>query len=59
MKVNHKADYRARRRAEYPSVEDQLDALWKGDAAAGEMRRRVLEIKAKYPAGKAAGPAKT
>ena len=42
-------DYYAKRRAEYPSVGDQLDAFWKGDAAMNEMEAKIAAIKAKYP----------
>jgi len=37
------------RRTEYPSIEDQLDALWKGGDAATEMLARVQAVKNKYP----------
>lgn len=33
----------------YPYIGDQLDALWKGGAAAEEMRERIMAVKAKYP----------
>lgn len=33
----------------YPSIGDQLDALWKGGAALEEMRQRILDVKSKYP----------
>jgi hypothetical protein len=42
-------DYYALRRAEYPALGDQLDALWKGGEAAAEMTAKIAEIKAKYP----------
>ena len=42
-------DYYAKRRAEYPSLGDQLDALWKGGDAAAAMKNKIAEIKAKYP----------
>lgn len=42
-------DYYAKRRAEYPSLGDQLDALWKGGSAATEMIAKIAEIKSKYP----------
>lgn len=41
--------YREERAAEYPSVGDQLDALWKGGDAAAAMLAQVQAIKAKYP----------
>ncbi len=43
------SDYRSRRAAEYPSVPDQLDALWKGGAEMAAMRERIAAIKAKFP----------
>ena len=41
--------YKSKRAAEYPSIGDQLDALWKGGAAAQQMLAKVQEVKAKYP----------
>ena len=41
--------YKAKRRAEYPSIGEQLDALWKGGEAAAEMLSTVQAVKAKYP----------
>ena len=42
-------DYYAKRRAEYPSVGDQLDAQWKGGEAAADMFDRIQAVKDKYP----------
>ena len=41
--------YIAKRIAEYPSICDQLDALWKGGDAAEEMLAKVQAVKTKYP----------
>ena len=41
--------YQEKRRLEYPSIGDQLDALWKGGEAAEEMIARVQAVKNKYP----------
>lgn len=41
--------YKAKRQAEYPTIGDQLDALWKGGDAAAEMLVKVQAVKAKYP----------
>lgn len=41
--------YRDKRRAEYPPIGDQLDALWKGGQAATDMLAQVMAVKAKYP----------
>jgi hypothetical protein len=41
--------YKTKRVAEYPSIGDQLDALWKGGDAAAEMLAIVQAVKAKYP----------
>jgi hypothetical protein len=38
-----------KRRLEYPSIGDQLDALWKGGDALAEMRARIMAVKEKYP----------
>lgn len=43
--------YADKRRAEYPPIGDQLDALWKGGDAAAEMLAAVQAVKAKYPKG--------
>ena len=42
-------DYYAKRRAEYPSIGDQLDALWKGGEAQADMFDAITAVKAKYP----------
>jgi hypothetical protein len=42
-------DYYAKRRAEYPSLGDQLDALWKGGEAQANMQAQIAAVKAKYP----------
>lgn len=55
MKIEHNVDYRDKRRAEYPDIGDQLDALWHAlsGTALGkigeEMRARIQAVKAKYP----------
>lgn len=41
--------YQNQRQMEYPSIGDQLDALWKGGEAAEEMLAKVQAVKAKYP----------
>lgn len=41
--------YREKRAAEYPSLADQLDAMWKGGDAAAEMQKTVQAVKEKYP----------
>jgi len=41
--------YKEKRAAEYPSIGDQLDALWKGGEAAAEMLAKVQAVKTKYP----------
>ena len=41
--------YRRDRMHEYPPIGDQLDALWKGGAAAEEMLARVQAVKTQYP----------
>lgn len=43
--------YIAKRVSEYPSIGDQLDALWKGGEAAAAMLAQVQAVKAKYPKG--------
>lgn len=41
--------YADQRRAEYPVIGDQLDAIWKGGADADAMRASVQAVKKKYP----------
>lgn len=41
--------YKQQRQKEYPSIGDQLDALWKGGEAATEMLAKVQAVKTKYP----------
>jgi hypothetical protein len=41
--------YIFQRKSEYPSIGDQLDALWKGGDASAEMLAKVMAVKAKYP----------
>ena len=42
-------DYYALRRVEYPSLADQLDAMWKGGEAVTAMTAKIAEVKVKYP----------
>lgn len=44
-------DYYAKRREEYPSLGDQLDAIWKGANSSEfiSMSQKIQEIKQKYP----------
>ncbi len=44
-------DYYALRKNEYPSLGDQLDAMWKGVGSPAyiSMQAKIAEIKAKYP----------
>jgi len=44
-------EYITKRAAEYPTIGDQLDALWKGGDAAAEMLAKVQAVKNKYPKG--------
>jgi len=50
---NHEARYAAMRRAEYPSIGEQLDAAYQArqgnDAKQIEIDRRIREVKEKYP----------
>lgn len=41
--------YQRDRQSAYPSIGDQLDALWKGGAAATEMLARVQAVKNQFP----------
>ena len=42
-------DYYAKRRAEYPPLAEQLDAMWKGGNASTNMQATINEIKTRYP----------
>ena len=42
-------DYYAKRRSEYPSIGDQLDAFWKGGDEATAMLAKIQDVKNKYP----------
>lgn len=42
-------DYYAKRKKEYPSLGDQLDALWKGGDAVTNMLNKINEVKNRYP----------
>ena len=42
-------DYYASRRAEYPALADQLDAMWKGGDALTAMSAKIAAVKQKYP----------
>lgn len=42
-------DYYAKRRAEYPSLGDQLDAMWKGGQDSAGMVAKIQAVKTKYP----------
>lgn len=42
-------DYVAKRRAEYPSIGEQLDALFKAGAFPPEMAKRLQAVKDKHP----------
>lgn len=41
--------YQRDRSKEYPSIGDQLDALWKGGAHAEEMLQLIMDTKSKFP----------
>jgi hypothetical protein len=42
-------DYYAKRRAEYPPLKEQLDAVWKGGQAQADMLAKIQAVKLKYP----------
>lgn len=54
MKISHQSDHRPLRAAEYPPIEDQLDALWhamdQGKLPMVEgFYNEVKRVKDKYP----------
>lgn len=50
-KIVMASDYRALRAAEYPSIGDQLDALYHAGLFPPEMAALLTAVKAKYPKG--------
>jgi hypothetical protein len=42
-------DYYAKRRAEYPPLAEQLDAVWKGGQDQADMLAKIQAVKNKYP----------
>jgi hypothetical protein len=44
-----KRSYVEKRRAEYPPIGDQLDALYKAGVFPADMAKMIAEVKAKYP----------
>ncbi len=49
MKVDVKVSYAKQRIKEYPRIEEQLDAFWKGGLEMKAMKLRVEAVKAKFP----------
>lgn len=47
MIIQHKEDYRRRRKEEYPSIEDQLDTLY--HEGFDVWKQTIQDIKEKYP----------
>lgn len=41
--------YVEKREKEYPSIGDQLDAIWKGGSDFDTMKTKVMAVKEKYP----------
>lgn len=48
-RVRHTADYAEKRRAEYPSVEEQLEALIEGGQKLADLKAWIAAVKSKYP----------
>jgi hypothetical protein len=49
MKINHKEDYKRSRVNAYPSIGDQMDAMWKGGKSQEDMKKKIKDIKNKFP----------
>ena len=49
--LNEIAFYAELRAVSYPSIGDQLDAVFKGGAAFDEMQLQIQAVKARYPKG--------
>ena len=43
--------YAGKRAMAYPSITDQLDALWKGGEEMIAMQQKIMAVKAAYPKG--------
>ena len=43
--------YKSKRQAEYPSIGDQLDALYKAGVFPAELAAQIKAVKDKYPKG--------
>ena len=43
--------YAGKRALDYPSITDQLDALWKGGEEMIAMQQKIMAVKAAYPKG--------
>ncbi len=48
-KQDESRTYAEKRLLEYPSIGDQLDALWKGGAVLAQMADQIKSVKEKYP----------
>jgi hypothetical protein len=51
MEENQTSTYSILRTAEYPSIGDQLDDLFKQGAFSAEMMAKIQAVKDKYPKG--------
>ena len=49
MKINHIVDPIKKRIENYPKIEDQLDALWKGGDELDKMKAKIRKVKEDYP----------
>jgi hypothetical protein len=49
QEILNSLSYVDKRLMEYPSIGDQLDAMWKGGTEAASMRAKIEAVKAKYP----------
>lgn len=45
----NESSYSENRLKEYPSIGDQLDALWKGGQAVADMKAKIDAVKSKFP----------
>lgn len=48
-RITLSSDYKTLRHDAYPSIADQLDALWKGGEDIELMREKVMAVKNRYP----------
>lgn len=47
--LSPEVEYYGKRKIEYPPIEEQLDAIWKGGDDYDDMKLKIISVKDKYP----------